>query len=183
MKYGALKILKKEKSKKGSTKFISFTHNVDPLRFFSHYKNVKLNRNEFLSVIHLLEKKKFDLSAHKNEQNISKKLQNFLISHVMWPNWSMKINIFENWIPFSFKNSVIHVILKYQISNIGALNILKKGRNKKGSTNLTNFTHNVESLRLFLHHKKCQTEQDWVSFSHSLAWKNVWFISRQKWKE
>ena len=55
-KYGALKVLKKEKSKKGSTKFTSFTHNVDPLRFFSHYKNVKLNRNEFLSVIHLLEK-------------------------------------------------------------------------------------------------------------------------------
>ena len=82
LKYGALKILKKEKSKKGSTKFISFTHNVDPLRFFSHYKNVKLNRNEFLSVIHLLEKT-FDLAAHKNERNRSKKLQNFLISHIL----------------------------------------------------------------------------------------------------
>ena len=63
----------------------------------------------------------------------------------------------------------------------GALKILKKEKSKKGSTNFTSFTHNVDSLRFFSHYKKCQTQQDWVSFSHSLAWKKVWFISSQKW--
>ena len=79
----------------------------------------------------------------------------------------MKIKIFENKIPFSFNNSVIHTISKYQISNIGDLNILKKGKIKKGLTNFTNFTHNIESLRLFSNYKNVKLDRiEFLSVIH-----------------